>query len=416
MSTQKSDNYNVKSVSGAYTRIVLVLFVLLLGAGGLHAETMQLQKKLRDNSAAVQRLFAMTQRVAMLAQLYPVTRDDAIIERIKSTANDLIGVNNMLAPQIVAASGGDVATAKAAISGIRRYIDQGLVFAATAQSRDASNTGGQDIAVAAQDIVTGSWIPLAQNLLDGEAKQVRYMDYGTLALVALALLAVFFEMSRITRPALAKIAQQQDDLEHMSATDMLTQLYNRGTLFKVASMLMSGALRHKRGLAVLVIDIDNFKEINDTYGRTMGDATIRTVAATLDSMLRTSDVIGRVGGTEFAAFLPSTDEYRATFVAEKLRAAIEKLPYAIKDRNVLLHVSIGIAEMQPQHKNPAQMLISAEAAVQHAKQSGRNCIVTQSNMEVVKVQLPAESGGQANDDGAAEYAEPYEQFEEEGAS
>jgi diguanylate cyclase (GGDEF)-like protein len=405
MSTEHPQGFDVKKAASRNAGILFIVLALLLGAGGLHATLSKAEQTLRNDSAAVSELFAMTQRMAMLAQQFNQNRDDKTLEQMKLATSNALALNENLTPKILAAAApADDLAVKSATDMLKSYIDNGYTLISIAPGTDIADKAAAMAAIAQTDIPK-NWMPFAETYEKSAAQKIQYMDYGSFALYGLVALLVFFGLSATAKGALKYIGAQNENIERMSATDMLTQLYNRATLFKVAAMLMSGAARHKRGLAVLLIDIDNFKQINDTYGRTMGDATIHAVAETLDRMLRNSDVIGRVGGTEFAVFLPSTDEYRATFVAEKLRAAVEALHHNIKDNIILLRVSIGIAEMQPHHKNPAQFLLSAETALRHAKESGRNCIVTQSNMEVIHVTLPGEQQPAVNDSDA--YEEGY---------
>lgn len=205
-----------------------------------------------------------------------------------------------------------------------------------------------------------------------EIQLLIYLSVGIYAaiigLLGYATLFLFF-------PAIAHIRKQRKQLEHMTSSDLLTGLYNRAALFKVASMLINGAKRHKYEVSVLAIDIDELKKINDAKGRAAGDAALREVASALGETLRNSDAIGRVGGNEFAIFLPSTNEYQAMLVAEKLRKAVEDVVFGDGYRTLLLRISIGVAEMQQTHKTPDDILRAAEAALRQAKKTGRNKVV-----------------------------------------
>lgn len=204
---------------------------------------------------------------------------------------------------------------------------------------------------------------------------------ASFALYGLLLGLLAYESFFLVRPALHQIARLRQQQEQMAATDLLTGAYNRSALFKVAVMLIGSARRHKQELTVLAVDIDELARVNDRQGRAGGDAAIRAVAKTMAETLRNSDVMGRIGGGEFAVFLPGTDEYRASFVAEKLRAAIEDLPFAVKESIILLRVSIGIAQMQEFHRTPDDLLRAAEAALAQAKKNGRNCIMTRAALD-----------------------------------
>ena len=123
---------------------------------------------------------------------------------------------------------------------------------------------------------------------------------------------------------------------------------------------------------MLVVDVDEFEKLNDKYGRAVGDAVLSRLAEELATCLRNSDVLGRFGGDEFAILLPATDEYRATYVAEKLRAAAEAMAYTQDEQQIMLTVSVGLAEIQQHHTTPDDMLRAAQSALQKAKKDGRN--------------------------------------------
>lgn len=387
---QKADGFDAAKLSAKASKLSVSVIVLLIVAGGLHVGAMQTDAKARAASEAVNQIFIQSQRLALGAATFEQAHNDAALESVKDAATAISTLNASIAPQIAATAGQDIASI------INSFTDAAFYYAAMAQqgsgsSGDEASAKARDIVNIAQNDIPARWYASARQIAQKQQSLSDMMSEGTLALYGLIACVLLFGVPSIIKPAAQHILLQNENIEHMSTSDLLTGLYNRAMLFKIAAMLMSGALRHDRGLAVLVVDIDNFKEVNDTFGRTMGDAAIRAVGSTLGNILRASDVIGRVGGTEFAAFLPSTDEYRATFVAEKLRTAIESLQFSLKDRVVLLRVSIGVAQMKKEmHKNPADMVQSAVTAVEHAKKSGRNCIVTHSNMQVVHVQMPVD--------------------------
>lgn len=213
-------------------------------------------------------------------------------------------------------------------------------------------------------------------LVAAAKKDIELLNNILFGVYAAMLVLLICAERMLFQPALARVRELKKNLEHMSTTDLLTGQYTRASLFKVANMLINGAKRHKHPLAVLAVDIDDFKAINDKRGRIVGDAAIKTVALALAEALRTSDALGRVGGEEFAVFLPNTDEYRANYVAEKLRKTIEELNFGVGGVPVFLRVSIGIAEINHDvHKTPDDMLRAAEVALQHAKATGRNRVV-----------------------------------------
>jgi len=161
---------------------------------------------------------------------------------------------------------------------------------------------------------------------------------------------------------------QKDKLEKMAMFDQLTELYNRHFLFKAAKQKISSALRHQFSLSVMVIDIDLFKSINDTYGHPSGDAVIRAIAKTLIAEYRDEDIAARFGGEEFVVVLCNCDLENAKIKAEQLRSKIEKLrPIGINTT-----ISIGLSQLEHNQESFADLLEKADQALYTAKESGRN--------------------------------------------
>jgi two-component system cell cycle response regulator len=141
-------------------------------------------------------------------------------------------------------------------------------------------------------------------------------------------------------------------------------------------------MRHLRGLleggqthdiAVLMIDVDHFKAVNDDYGHAAGDKALRAIAETLRANTRAFDSIARYGGEEFVVVMPGTEVYDATAAAERLRAAVEAIPFAMSPGvNGRLTVSIGIACCGEPPVTPEALLHAADVALYDAKRAGRN--------------------------------------------
>lgn len=167
----------------------------------------------------------------------------------------------------------------------------------------------------------------------------------------------------------------QQALAH-AHTDPLTNLANRRSLESYLPSQIASARRYQRSLSALIIDIDHFKSINDSYGHQSGDAVLQTVARVLEKTARTSDRVFRYGGEEFVCLLDSTDAKGAKITAERLRKAIARIDLekeaGIKNR--LLSISIGFAELSV--KEEAKTLLQrADIALYQAKRKGRNCVV-----------------------------------------
>jgi diguanylate cyclase (GGDEF)-like protein len=161
-----------------------------------------------------------------------------------------------------------------------------------------------------------------------------------------------------------------------AATDALTGLANRRSFDDELALEWRRAERVGDSLALLIIDLDNFKSINDELGHQAGDAVLRRVAAILDSGARQVDLAARYGGEEFALLTPETDVVGAMKLAERLRSAIEaatvKLPTGAE---VSVTASLGVA-VKGELERPEQLVTAADEALYEAKRNGKNRIVT----------------------------------------
>ena len=161
-------------------------------------------------------------------------------------------------------------------------------------------------------------------------------------------------------------------LSHMAHYDVLTDLPNRSLFFERVSQGLALARRNRSRLALLFIDLDRFKPINDTWGHEAGDLTLKEVARRLQRCVRASDTVGRIGGDEFVVLLLDTDGEQAVLgVAEKIRALLSE-PIALGVLRVSVSCSIGVA-LYPEHGDDEQTLArKADRAMYHAKESGRD--------------------------------------------
>jgi len=168
----------------------------------------------------------------------------------------------------------------------------------------------------------------------------------------------------------------QKELEQQAHIDYLTKVNNRGYFMQQAEQELARGIRYARKMSFFMLDIDNFKKINDTHGHKAGDVVLQRLAQICRNTLREVDIIGRVGGEEFAILLPETDKMEANDVAERLRANIANTEIEISS-GVLIHitVSIGISALGPDSKHIDDLLNMADKALYEAKNSGRNKVV-----------------------------------------
>jgi diguanylate cyclase (GGDEF)-like protein/PAS domain S-box-containing protein len=169
----------------------------------------------------------------------------------------------------------------------------------------------------------------------------------------------------------------REALERQATTDELTGIANRRHLFAEGEREVSRSLRHRLPFTVLMVDIDHFKAVNDTHGHQAGDVVLLSVAQVLAQGLRGADVIGRIGGEEFAILLPDTDIDGAHELAERLRAEVAEtvIPLA-SGTDVRVTVSIGASSLREGESAVDAVLARADEALYRAKRDGRNRVRT----------------------------------------
>ena len=218
-------------------------------------------------------------------------------------------------------------------------------------------------------------------LLDAEAAQINRRSlaqirvgdtlriYVAVSLVlAMALLATIFALYRAAvrreRAAIARI-------EHMAHYDTVTGLPNRALLADRLAQEVARAHRGERPFAVLLFDLDGFKEVNDTWGHAAGDRALQIVADRCRELMRASDTVGRLGGDEFLVLLPETTLEGAHHVAEKLRASLAE-PYPLGDAIGRMTASVGLAMFPAHGSEPETLQRAADAALYEAKREGKD--------------------------------------------
>lgn len=170
----------------------------------------------------------------------------------------------------------------------------------------------------------------------------------------------------------AELALTNRRLQEAALLDSLTGIPNRRYAMDRIHQEWSAAERSSRRLACMLIDVDNFKRINDTYGHDVGDIVLQRVADSLKQTARTQDVICRIGGEEFLVVCPDTDSGAAVQCAERLRTAANALRISVGNVSLQITISIGVAAMDAAMRGPESMIKAADQAVYAAKQGGRN--------------------------------------------
>ena len=166
--------------------------------------------------------------------------------------------------------------------------------------------------------------------------------------------------------------RMMDQLERQASVDMLTGITNRRKFDEMAQEEFSRSSRYDRPLSFILIDIDHFKAINDSFGHAAGDIALRHVAETCKDLLRDCDKLARYGGEEFIAMLPETDAEGAEIVAERMRLGIERMRIDVGSTILSLTASAGACQASALHRSYQDVVAQADEALYLAKERGRN--------------------------------------------
>ncbi|MFI4969845.1 MAG: diguanylate cyclase [Lysobacterales bacterium] len=167
-------------------------------------------------------------------------------------------------------------------------------------------------------------------------------------------------------------ARYHEEIYQLATMDPLTGLYNRRQFLELLERELARTASHKRPLALLIIDLDHFKSVNDLYGHPAGDVVLKQVAIALNADVREECIVARIGGEEFAAVLPEQDLAQASAFAQRLCTAIAALELSEQAGPRRVTVSIGVAVWQPGMAAVADLLRAADEQLYRAKQDGRN--------------------------------------------
>lgn len=178
-------------------------------------------------------------------------------------------------------------------------------------------------------------------------------------------------VTEVFNDMVSRLREGREELERLSRTDGLTSLPNRRYLMETLDREVKRARRSERPFSVLMIDVDHFKQYNDTFGHLAGDEVLGRIASVLEQSIRTADYAARYGGEEFTVLLPETPLEGGLEVAERIRARMSLETFRNRHR---VTVSIGVAEFPTHGESPDAVMASADAALYSAKQHGRNIV------------------------------------------
>jgi len=205
-----------------------------------------------------------------------------------------------------------------------------------------------------------------------------------------------------------RLKEKTAQLEYLAKTDFLTSLNNRGSFFELGTNAISLASRAGQPLVVAMFDIDFFKQVNDNFGHDAGDQVLRTFSKIMTEVFRDYDIVGRIGGEEFAVCLPNTSSGDAYIACERLRQQIEQSHISITDEqnianDINITVSVGLVLAESDSLTIDELLKQADSALYFAKENGRNQVVDVKTIVISEEETnPIESGFIATDNGLPE--------------
>lgn len=250
--------------------------------------------------------------------------------------------------------------------------------------------GGRELRLACMPLLVLELLFLLQLLLRtlilGTTSDMNLTYAGSQFFQTSGTLAIFVFLSLGTMAcAMMVIRRQELELRQLTTTDPLTGWFNRRALNDIAVREFERSARTSSELGLLVLDIDHFKKINDTYGHVDGDAALKHVTNTCALLLRGYDYLFRFGGEEFVILLPGSDHECTRKLANRLRLKIQSEPVTLGQDRVALTISIGVAQRRERDQSWLQILERADSALYHAKQSGRDRVAFHNGLELSQV-------------------------------
>ncbi len=191
----------------------------------------------------------------------------------------------------------------------------------------------------------------------------------------------FNRLSAYFNRLLSTLQEYSSKLEEVSIRDPLTRLYNRRKFEEFLRYEFSRSVRHKHSFSLIMIDLDNFKAINDTYGHPVGDMVLEQFADILRRHSRKSDLVARLGGDEFALILPETTSETGIMVAEKLRMLLGSAELVLPSGNTRVSISIGVASYPDNGEDMDGLFQAVDVALYRAKRQGKNRVIALDSSE-----------------------------------
>ena len=215
---------------------------------------------------------------------------------------------------------------------------------------------------------------LRQDKLDTQAilLEQEHTEAARLSKMVKAQTAVLMKTKKALEKELEERKELEKHLKYQASTDPLTNLLNRRSFFERCNSEIKYAMRYNTELSLLIIDIDKFKIVNDTYGHQAGDQAIKSIAEEITETIRTTDILARIGGEEFAVLMPMTESEPAHQLGERIRLNIAQKEMNFEDHILQITVSIGLATLQKEDPDIQSVFKRSDQALYNAKENGRN--------------------------------------------
>lgn len=214
--------------------------------------------------------------------------------------------------------------------------------------------------------------PLATNLLTPNTFTGFYFLAGIILTISLTFSFIMLTAERLEM----ELKAAEEEARNLATIDFLTGASNRRNLFTLGQLELNRARRYERPLGLLLLDIDRFKMINDTYGHSAGDTALKTFTDTALSQFRNVDIFARIGGDEFVILLPDTNLPDCLKAGEKFQQTLSTIPFIGENNDTRLSCCIGVTLFHPEDEGIETILKRADMALYEAKVKGLSCIVT----------------------------------------
>lgn len=199
-----------------------------------------------------------------------------------------------------------------------------------------------------------------------QALRAGVYDYLTKPLESLTVFEITLSRALERRHLIKENERLFNEIQRLAMTDQLTGLYNRRKLMDNLEMEVQRVQRYSRSLSLIMIDLDNLKGINDTYGHTAGDAVLQLIADAIQNQIRRVDIPARMGGDEFIVLLPEAELEMATLVAKRVCAQILNTPF----QGTRISISVGVGQWKPEYQSTTGFLHAVDQALYQAKRAG----------------------------------------------